>query len=147
MYYMYICTYIAKEYSCLIIVSFCTNPYLLHNAVYLVTILPSQRTPTDCNIGVSREVLVVTTVVQDLLVVRVWWDDVSWQHTVRDFAMICGWFHTYSNKHKCLFWQNNKLKYWLSNHCNSDLYSFLRNMEKIKLSVLNQGRYNNLIWI
>ena len=73
-------------------------PYLLHNAVYLITILPPQRTSLDSDISVTGEVLVVSTVVKDLAVVRVWWDDVSWHRAVRDFAVICGWIQTCSNK-------------------------------------------------
>ena len=73
-------------------------PYLLHDAVYLVAIFPSQRTSLDSDISVSREVLVVTTVIQGLAVVRVWWDDVSWDGAIRDFAVICGWIQTCSDK-------------------------------------------------
>ena len=71
-----------------------TNPYLLHKAVNLVTIIPSQRTSLDSDIGVSREVLVVTTVVQDIFIVRVWWDDVSWYSAIGDFAVKSGWIQT-----------------------------------------------------
>ena len=73
-------------------------PYLLHDAVYLVAIFPSQRTSLDSDIGVSREVLVVTTVNKVFAVVRVWWDDVSWDSAIGDFAVICGWIQTCSDK-------------------------------------------------
>ena len=68
--------------------------YLMYNAVHLVTILPSQRTSTNCNIGVSREVLEVSAADQVRVIIRMWWDNVSWDYVVRHFAMICGWSQT-----------------------------------------------------
>ena len=67
------------------------NPYLLHKAVNLVTIIPSQRTSLDSDIGVSREVLVVATVIQGIFIVRVWWNDIGWDCAIRDIAVKSGW--------------------------------------------------------